>query len=238
MKSVLTDLLILTAISAVVAAVMFLPQQRRCRVEKNWGEVYYDAPITKEQATKVLNKLVESGVFDGQQVLTHSLRKVGGTSDQPETLVWAMMYQRNYREVLGDTIVKDALRQLHAHVFANNRMTVQLLDEAFTTDDAQKVDDDWGPVFFDSPIAKKDATRFAQAVLASGGYDGTIHMIPDGRSITYRVQRDPATLETAGTLIADAMRDMANSTFPEDRVKVVLIDRELEEFEVLVEPSP
>lgn len=236
MKSFLLDLLILIAISAVVAAVMLLPKSQR-RLEKNWGEVYYDAPVTKNEATKVLNALVNSGLYNGETELTHSLRKVGGSSSQPETFVWAMVYDRNYREVLGREIIIGAIQQLHAHVFLNQRSTVELVDEVIATDDVtEQVDQDWGSVLFDSPIAKLDASRFAQAITETGGYNGSIHMIPNGRSITYRVERDPASLEAARSVVANAMQGMVHSTFPEDPVQVVLVDQDLKQFEVLVEP--
>jgi len=238
MKSFLWDLLILSAISAIVVAIMFLPRKTKCRLEKNWGQVFYDAPITKDQATKVLNTLVDAGVYNGEQVLAHTLRKVGGSSGQPETIIWAMMYAHNYREVVGDEIVRGAIGQLHAHVFPNKSLTVEFTDKIIATDNAtNKIDQDWGAIFFDSPIASQDARRFTEAVTSAGGYDGSMHMVQRGRGITYRVERAPSSLETARDLLADQMRVLTRSTFPDDQVQVVLIDKDFEQFEVLVEPA-
>jgi len=218
MKSFFWDLLILIVVSAVVAAIMLLPRQ-------------------KAQADKVLDTLVKTGLFNGEQELTHSLRKVGGSSDQPEMFVWSMVYERNYREALGDEIIKNAIQQLHAHVYLNQHSTVELVDEVVATDDAtEKIDQDWGSVFFDSPIGKRDASLLAQSITTTGGYTGSIHMIPDGKSITYRVQRDPASHEVARSLVAEAMQEMVLRALPDERVQVVLVDRDLKQFEVLVEP--
>ena len=127
MKSLILDLLILTVIGAVVTSIMLLPGKKRGRIEKNWGEVYYDPPVTKVEATKALDTLVKTGLYNGEQKLTHILRKEGDSSSQQETLVWGMVYEHNYRDLLSEEITRNAILQLHTYVFANQRLTVELV---------------------------------------------------------------------------------------------------------------
>jgi len=237
MKSLFWDLLILTAFGAVVTAIMLFPSKQHGRLEKNWGAVHYETPVTKDQATKALDTLVKSGLYNGEQELTHVLKKVVGSSDQPETLVWGMVYEKNYRDLLGKEIIRNAILQLHAHVYGNQRLTVTLVDKAIPIEGkTEQIKQAWGSVLFDSPIPNEDAKRFAQAITATGGYNGTIHMMPNGNSVTYQVERDPAVSEAARNLVASTMQELVVSTFPDDRIRVELVDLKFEPFEVLIEP--
>ena len=227
MKRFLTDVLILAGISGGVACAMLLSPKKMCRVEKNKGVVVYDAPVTKEQATKVLNALVESGTFNGQKAQTHLLKSV--IEDGKETMVWSMRTDPNYASVLSDYLIRDGIAQLHSISFSNNQVLVEMADEVVATDDkTQQIDTDWGAILYDPPIPKKDAQSVAKMLTQIGGYSGTIHMQKKGRKIKYKVKRDPAALEIARGLMASEMQGVVLKAFPEERVRVMLVDEDLQ----------
>ena len=227
MKNLLTDLLILAFISAFVACVMFLPRKTKCRLEKNWGVVLYDAPVTKDEATNVLNTLVESGTFDGNKQQTHTLNCV--TEKGQRTLVWSMMTDQNFASRVADLFMQTGLHQVHAAVFSNGRVLVEIADEVVAeSDETEQINADWGSVLYDPSIQKQDAVRVAQAITGGGGYNGTIRMTPEGRNIKYVVERDPAIPEVAKASVASQMQDLVLQTFPEERVRVLLVDEKLQ----------
>ena len=161
MKTFLTDVLILAGILGVVACAMFLPPKTKCRLEKNKGEVFYDAPITKGQATKVLDTLVETGMFNGQKVQTHLLKSV--IEDGKKTIVWSMGTDPNYASVISDHLLRSDVTQLHSMIFSNNRVLVEITDEVVADDDkTQQIRADWGSVLYDSPNLKQAAERVAR----------------------------------------------------------------------------
>ena len=225
MKTFLTDVLILAGISGVVACAMLLPPKTMCRLEKNKGVVIYDTPVTKEQATKVLNVLVESGTFNGQTAQTHLLKSV--IEDGEKTLVWSVVTDPNYAQVLSDILLRDGIAQLHSMIFSNNRSLVELADDVVAQDDkTQQIDADWGSILYDPPIKKQDAQRVAQMLTQVGGYSGAIHMQAAGRNIKYYVKRDPAALEFARDGVASEMQDIVLKAFPEERVRVIVVDED------------
>ena len=243
MKKILTDVLILAGISGVVACVMLLPPKTMCRLEKNKGVVIYDAPVTKEQATKVLNVLVESGAFNGLEPQTHLLKYV--SEDEGKTVIWSMVTDPNYASVLSDLLLRDGVMQLHSMIYSNNRALVEIADEVVAQDDrTQQISTDWGSILYDPPIKKQEAQRVAQALTQIGGYSGTIHMQTEGSNIRYEVQRDPASLEFVRDSIASEMQEVVLKAFPEERVRVMLVDENVQPLkrkdgdlmEPLVEP--
>ena len=243
MKTLFTDIIILAVISGVVACVMLLPPKTMCRLEKNKGVVIYDAPVTKEQATKVLNTLVESGTFNGQKTQTHLLKSA--IEDGKPTLVWSVMTDPNYATVLSDHLLRDGLLQLHSAMFSNNRALVEIADEVVSEDDkTQQISTGWGLVLYNAPIKKQSAERLAQMLTQIGGYSGTIHMQTEGRKIKYRVKRDPASLEFVRDSVASEMRAIVLKAFPKERVRVMLVDNDLQPLkrndgdlmELLLEP--
>ena len=226
MKTFLTDVLILAGILGVVACVMFLPPKKMCRLEKNKGVVFYDAPITRNQATKVLDTLVEYGVFNGQKQQTHLLKSV--TEDGEKIVVWSMATQPNFAVVLSDYLLRGDVEQLHATIFSNNRVLVEIADEVGAENDkAQQIQTDWGLVLYDSPDLKQAAERVAQTITQMGGYRGTIYMQKEGRSIKYDIQRDPARLEFVKECVASEMQAVVLKAFPKERVRMLLVDEKL-----------
>lgn len=239
MKTFLTDGLILAGISGVVACAMLLPPKTMCRLEKNRGVVIYDAPVTKEQATNVLNVLVDTGTIDGQKSQTHILKYV--IEDGEKTVAWSMMIDPNYAKVLSDLLLREGVLQLHSTIFANNRALVETVDEVVGEDDkTQQIHTGWGAVLYDPPVLKQDAQRVAQGLTQVGGYRGTIHMQAEGRKIKYDVQRDPASLEFVRDCVASEMQGVALKAFPEEKVRVILVDQNLQPLKQndgdLVEP--
>ena len=227
MKNFLTDILILAGIIGVVACVMLLPPKTKCRLEKNMGVVMYDAPVTKEQATKVLNALVESGTFNGQKAQTHLLKSV--IEDEEKIVVWSMRTDPNYATVLSDFMLSNGVTQLHSMIFSNNRALVEIADEVVARDDqTQQIQTDWGSILYDPPILKLDAQRVAQTLAQIGGYSGTIHLQAKGRKIKYIVQRDPASLKFAKDSMANEMKELVVRALPEERVRVILVDADLQ----------
>ena len=207
MKKILTDVLILAGISGIVACAMLLPPKTMCRLEKNKGVVIYDAPITKEQATKVLNVLVEFGIFNGSKAQTHLLKY--DSEDGVETVVWSMATDPNFASVLSDLLLQDGVSQLHSMVFSNNRALVEMTDEVVAQDDrTQQILTDWGAILYDPPIKKLDAQRVAQTLTQIGGYSGTIRMQTEGRNLKYHVQRDPASHEFVRDSMASEMQEL------------------------------
>ena len=243
MKTFLTDVLILAAISGVVACVMLLPQKTTCRVEKEKGVVIYDAPVTREQATKVLDALVETGTANGQKEQTHLLQYV--TEDGEQTLVWSMTVEPNYFTVLSDFLLRNAAMQLHSVIYSNNRVLVEIADEVVAPDDqTQQISTNWGLVLYDSPIEQQAAQRVAQIITQMGGYHGTIYMQSQGDNVKYKLQRDPASLANVRELAARETRELVVRAFPKERVRVMLVDKNFqplkkkngELFEPLLEP--
>ena len=227
MKTLLTDVLILAGIVGVVACVMFLPPKTMCRLEKNKGVVLYDAPVTKGQATKALNTLVEYGVFNGQKPQTHLLKSV--IEDGEKTVVWSMVTDPNFANVLGDYLLRSDVEQLHSAIFSNNRVLVEIADEVVAEDDKiQQVQTDWGLVLYDSPELKQAAHRVAQTITQMGGYRGTIHLQTEDENIKYHVQRDPASLEFVRNCMASEMQAIVLEAFPEARVRMLLVDEKLQ----------
>ena len=223
MKTFLMDILILAGILGVVACAMFLPPKTMCRLEKNKGVVFYDDPITKGQATKVLNTLVDTGVFDGQKTQTHLLKCV--VEDGKKTVVWSMITDPNYESVLSDFLLRGDVEQLHSMIFSNNRVLVEIADEVVAEDDkTQQIQTDWGSILYDPPIQKQAVQRVAQTITQMGGYRGTIHMQTEGRSIKYHVKRDPASLEFVRDCMASEMQEIVLQAFPEERVRMLLVD--------------
>ena len=227
MKTFLTDVLILASISGVVACVMFLPQKTTCRLEKHKGVVIYDAPVTKEQATKVLDTLVETGTANGQKEQTHILQYV--TEDGEETMVWSMTVESNYFTVLSDFLLRDAAMQLHSMIYSNNRALVEIQEEIVAdNDETQQISTDWGSVLYDSPIEQQAAKRVAQIITQMGGYNGAIYMHSEGDHVNYKIQRDPASLANVRELAASEMKELVLKAFPEERVRVMLVDKHLQ----------
>ena len=244
MKTFLADILILAGILGVVACVMFLPPKTMCRLEKNKGVVLYDAPVTKAQATKVLDTLVETGVFNGLKAQTHLLKCV--IEDGEKTIVWSMMTDPNYATVLSDYLLRGDVEQLHSMIFSNNQVLVEIADEVVAeSDKTQQIQTDWGSVFYDPPIQKQAAQRLAQIITQMGGYRGTIHLLTEGQKTKYLVQRDPASLEFVRKSMAGEMQAIVLKALPEERVRMQLVGEDLQPLkqkngdlmEPLLEPS-
>ena len=227
MKTFLIDVLILAGILGAVASVMFLPPKTMCRLEKNKGVVFYDAPVTKGQATHVLNTLVETGVFNGQKTQTHLLKCV--IEDGEKTMVWSMITDPNYAVVLSDYLLRNDVVQLHSVIFSNDRVLVEIADEVVAEDDkTQQIETEWGLVLYDSPDLKQAAQRVAQTITQMGGYRGTIYLQTEGRNTKYRVKRDPASLEFVREIMVSEMQAIVSKAFPEERVRMQLVDENLQ----------
>ena len=243
MKTLLTDVLILAAILGVVACAMFLPPKTMCRLEKKKGVVFYDAPVTKGQATHVLNTLVESGVFNGGKEQTHLLKYV--IEDGEKILVWSTITDPNYAVVLSDHLLRIDAAQLHMMIFSNNRSVVEIADEVIAEDEkTQQIKSSWGAILYDSPKLKQAAQRLAQIITQSQSYRGTIRMQMEAPNIKYQIQRDPASLEFVRDSLASEMQVVVSKAFPDERVRVLLVDEDLQPLkqkngdvmEPLVEP--
>ena len=231
MKTILTDVLIFAGILGSVASVMLLPPKTMCRLEKNKGVVFYNAPVTKEQATKVLNTLVEAEVFNGKKAQTHLLNSV--IEDGQETIIWSMMTDPNYASAVSDYLLRGDVEQLHSEIFLNNRVVVKIVDEVVVEDvKTQQIKTAWGSILYDSPILKQAADRMAQVITELGGYHGTIHLQMEGQNIKYLVKRDPASLENAREFaresIASEMEAIVLKALPKERVRMLLVDESLQ----------
>ena len=223
MKTLLTDVLIFAGVLGVVACVMLLPPKKMCRLEKNKGVVFYDAPITREQATKVLNTLVDDGVFNGQKQQTHLLKSV--VEDGEKIVVWSMATNPNFAVALSDYLLRSDVEQLHSMIFANNRLLVEIADEVVAEDDEiQQIRTGWGLVLYDSPDLKQAAQRVAQIITQMGGYRGTIRLQAEGRNIKYYIKRDPASLEFVRESIASEMQAIVDKALPDEKVRMLLVD--------------
>ena len=132
MKSLLLDLLVLAAVSSIVAMIMFLPPRSKCAVDRNWGRVVYSDPVTFAEATKLADTLVEANVFSGKP-LTHRLVR------QPECLRWEIAFDRDYEKLFAQQRERvggnpkarliAGIESLCEQVFPDERMEVVLIDE-------------------------------------------------------------------------------------------------------------
>jgi len=133
MKRIATDILILIAISVCVAALMFLPSRTMQRIDRNWGRVMYDDPVTFATADRLSNTLVKAQVFNGN-LQTYRLTK------KDDTTTLAILSQRDKYEALfkkdkaaseqRDFLI-NSLKMLCYEVFPDQRMEVVMEDKDF-----------------------------------------------------------------------------------------------------------
>jgi len=132
MKTFCVDLIILAVISSVVAALMLLPPRTLRRIEKNWGKIAFDDPVTFAEADKLSDVLVQADVFNGQD-LTHRLTKEG------DTLIWSMIFDPDYEKIFAEQEEKigpnpkarlvSFVREVCYRSFPDQRVKVELIGE-------------------------------------------------------------------------------------------------------------
>ena len=137
MKLFATDILILTAIGACVVALMLLPPRSMRRIERNWGTVMFDDPVTFETADRLSRILVQINVFNGDLQTYRLTRK-------DETTTLSIAFQRDkYNEIFNkdkaarlrrDQLI-NTLEMLCYEVFPDQRMEVILVDKDLKTID-------------------------------------------------------------------------------------------------------
>lgn len=132
MKSFLTDLLILSSITGCVAAIMLLPPRSMRRIDRNWGRVIFDDPVTYATADRLSTTLVEANEFNGNPQI-YRLTMVGDTLD-----LAIVVRRKQYEQIFNQksTVVPSPKDQLISNlevlcydVFPDQRIQVSLMDE-------------------------------------------------------------------------------------------------------------
>lgn len=137
MKRIATDILILIAISVCVAALMLLPPRMLRRIERNWGLVMFEDPVTFATADRLSKTLVKEYVFRGDE-LNYRLTK------EDDTTTLALFFKGDmYKKIFHEDgpaprprdLLINSLKMLCYEVFPDERMEVIILDENLLTID-------------------------------------------------------------------------------------------------------
>lgn len=113
--------------AAVISVISGCGPARGHKLVFNGGDLYYKPPVTLQEATKLGDYLVRSGVFDGEEKTTQ-IAKTGSTY---EFRVVVKRGLENDQEWLNTC--KFFARDLSHYVFDGNKVDMHLCDEQLKT---------------------------------------------------------------------------------------------------------
>ena len=124
MRTGINDLLLLLLISGIVSCVMLVPGKKNAYVEHNWGSVFYSSPVTRSEANRLADVLVQEEVFQGIPTSVRLCRRENHHE-------WSIAFRQDYESVMQRGTMVQLVTQIWHRAFPNRSVSIVLTDELF-----------------------------------------------------------------------------------------------------------